>query len=153
MNWRNHPAINSFTRQNGVIGQVDMERWRHRIAKDPSIEMFGILATDKKNENIGTCGLTSISYIHGTAEFSLLINPELQGRGYGTDSLKALLQYGFENMRLNCIWGETFETNPALKMFKKIGMTEEGRLRQRYFKAGKYLDSIIVSILASEFKT
>lgn len=158
MEWRNHPSINAWTRQNGIIGKRDMVKWFDKLDYDSSIEMFGVISEIEyfipdyqcSNKNIGTCGLTSINHIHGSAEFSLLISPEYQGKGYGTAALAELLKYGFKNLRLNCIWGETFTNNPALKMFLKLGMVEEGRLRQRYYKNGEYTDSIMISITEKE---
>lgn len=152
--WRNDPAITDWTRQNGLISPADQERWLQKIASDPSLQMFGILAETEDDgwQNVGTCGLTSISLIHGTAEFSLLIGPEYQQKGYGKAALAALLRYGFEHLRLHCIWGETFEGNHALQMFKSLGMQEEGKVRARYFKNGVFRDATIVSILVNEAK-
>lgn len=145
--WRNNPSIHAWTRQNGLLAPTDMEKWKKRIAEDSSILMFGIEAF---GENVGTCGLTSISQLHGTAEFSLLIGPEHQRKGYGEAALIELLKYAFNNLRLHCIWGETFEGNPAYELFLKLGMKPEGVCRERYFKSGKYVNTIIVSILESE---
>jgi RimJ/RimL family protein N-acetyltransferase len=146
--WRNHPSITAFTRQNGLISDADMGRWYEKIQTDPTIQMFGI-KTDA-GQITGTCGLTSISHVHGSAEFSLLIGPEYHRRGYGRAALIELLKYGFKNLRLNCIWWETFEGNPARTLFKELGMMEEGKCRQRYFKNGAYVDSYIISILRSD---
>jgi len=175
--WRNDPRINAWTRQNGLISEADQANWFKKIETDNTIQMFGILAPSKflnkefsqmlrpdqasgvlgvdyhVDTNVGTCGLTSISPVHGTAEFSLLIGPEYQNNGYGKAALIELLKYGFNHLRLNCIWGETFEGNHALKMFLSLGMKEEGRLRSRYFKNGEYKDSIMVSILQSEARS
>lgn len=150
--WRNHLEINRWTRQNGLLTFDEHKKWLERIKNDPTIKMFGIQAEICLHDSypdvheIGTCGFTSLSLIHGTAEFSLLIAPEFQKQGFGKKALQALLRYGFKNMRLNCIWGETFENNPAREMFKKIGMIEEGRHLERYWKNGTFVDSVTYSI-------
>lgn len=146
MAWRNDPKVNAWTRQNGILSAMDMKRWFEQIDTDPSIKMFGIAAAST-GEDVGTCGLTSIRPVHGTAEFSLLIAPDHHKKGYGKAALIELLKYGFKHMRLNCIWGETIVGNHALEMFKNVGFHVEGQLTQRYFKNGKYVDSISVSIL------
>lgn len=148
--WRNDPRITAWTRQNGLLSPLDQEQWLDKIARDPSIQMFGIIA-DQTGEEVGTMGLTSISQTHGTAEFSLLIDPEQHKKGYGKAALIALLKYGFDHLRLNVIFGETLHNNQARKMFKEIGFIEEGLLRSRYFKSGVYTDSIAFSILRSEY--
>lgn len=149
LEWRNHPSIHAWTRQNGLISPEEHYRWLDKLEKDPSIMMFGIL---NEKEEIGTAGFTSISYIHGTAEFSLFIGPEYQSRGYGKAALQELFKYGFNHLRLNLIYGETFETNPALKIFTDLGMSIEGHLRQRYFKNGSYMDTKVISITQKEAK-
>jgi RimJ/RimL family protein N-acetyltransferase len=149
LEWRNRPSIYKWTRQNGILSQEEHERWLERIRTDRSTLMFGI---KEGTEFIGCAGLTSISNDHGSAEFSLFIAPEHQKNGYGKDALIKLLRYGFKNLRLNSIWGETFEGNSALKLFKDLGMTEDGLLRKRYFKNGEYIDAHLISILIEEAK-
>lgn len=148
LEWRNNPSVHAWTRQNGLLSIVDQVKWLEKIENDPTIEMFGII--DPNGLNVGTCGLTSISTIHGTAEFSLFIGPEHQRKGYAKSALIELLLYGFKNLRLHCIWGETFEGNPALKLFEDLGFQREGTLRERYYKNGSYVDSFMVSVLERE---
>lgn len=158
--WRNDPEIRRWTRQNGLLSEDDQKKWHEKIETDPTIQMFGIEVDWAEpgidgyrvhgKKNVGTCGLTSVNREHGTAEFSLLIGPEYQKKGFGKKALIKLFGYGFRHLRLNCIWGETFENNPAMKMFKELGMIEEGKCRQRYFKNGFYVDSSQISILRQE---
>jgi RimJ/RimL family protein N-acetyltransferase len=101
---------------------------------------------------LGVCGLTSIDLYNRHAEFSLYIAPQLQGDGLGTRALKTLLAYGFKTLGLNSIWGETFQGNHALKMFEQMGFKIEGSRRDFYFRDGKYIDAVLVSMQASEFK-
>jgi len=50
-------------------------------------------------------------------------------------------------LNLNKITLEVIETNHnALKLYRKIGFIEEGRLRKHYYSDGKYFDIIILSI-------
>lgn len=146
--WRNDPAVYAFTRQNGLISQAHHERYWQSLQNDKSIEAFGV--ENNIGQAVGTTMLTSIRYEHGTAEFSLLIAPHFQKQGYGKAALIELLLYGFNHLRLQTIFGETFEFNPAYAMFLKLGFQYEGTLRQRYFKNGKHVDSKMVSITKQE---
>lgn len=110
--------------------------------------MFGI---ETDSSIVGTCGLTSINYHHGTAEFSLLIGPKYQGNGYGKKGLILLLDYGFNRLRLETIWGEVMEGNPAHKVFAKMGFNNCGTLRARYFKGRTRLDVHAIDITREEF--
>lgn len=100
---------------------------------------------------VGVCGLTSIDKINQKAEFSLYIAPDMQHKGFGRAALALLLHHGFNDFNLNRIWGESFDGNPAQKMFARMGMQKEGTLRESYFRGGKFIDSHIWAITRSQF--
>lgn len=97
------------------------------------------------------CGLTSIDHLHQRAEFSLYVGPQYRKRGYAKETLKTLFSYGFVALNLNCIWGETFDGNPAAKIFESVGMVREGTRRDFYFKKGKFIDCHLYSVKRSEW--
>ena len=146
--WRNVEEIRSWCRQNDLISDLNQAEWYEKVRKDPSIKMYAVL--DPSSEIVGVCGLTSIDLYNRRAEFSLYIAPTRQQEGFGRRALKCLVLHGFRNLGLNCIWGETFEGNPAAKMFEEIGFKKEGTRRQFYFKGGKFIDCHLYSILVSE---
>lgn len=148
MQWRNDPKIWKWCRQNDVISTQAQEAWFERQAKDPSIKMYMIEAEGK---SVGVAGLTSIDLWNRRAEFSLYIAPGFQGLGYGSKALQTLFDHGFRNLGLNCIWGETFEGNPAARIFEKLGVMKEGTRRAFYFRDGKHIDAHLYSVLAKEW--
>lgn len=56
----------------------------------------------------GLCGLTNIEWENGCAEISLIINPEYRSKGYGRKAVNLILEQGFDNMRLETIYGEVY---------------------------------------------
>jgi len=151
--WRNDDRIMKWCRQNDLLSSTDQVRWYEKINIDPTIKMYLITTLIKGCTNcIGVCGLTSIDLINSRAEFSLYIAPEYQNKGYGKTTLITLLNKGFNDFNLNLIWGETFNKNPAYKMFKSLGFKKEGTRRQFYYKNGKYVDAHLVSILRKEWR-
>lgn len=148
--WRNNAAINKWCRQFTLIDEMGQAEWEVRTRKDESIKMYGV--QNRENIDVGVCGLTSIDRVNQKAEFSLYIAPAYQGAGYGKDALVTLLHHGFYAHNLNRVWGEVFADNPAMKMFEAVGLKLEGIQRQSYFRDGKFIDSLIVSVLRSEFK-
>lgn len=145
--WRNDDSIREWCRQVGYISWMDHLKWYKRQNNDPSIRMFLI----EDGYNVGVCGLTSINHIHSRAEFSLYIAPKYQGKGYGKQALAKLFDFGFKELNLNLIWGETLFDNPAHLMFEKMGMKKEGTRRQFYFKDGKYISADLYSITREEW--
>lgn len=151
--WRNDWRIWAWTRQNDLISDVEQTRWFERQSLDPTIKMYGVtMKVNGSAELIGVAGLTSLDWANRRAEFSLYIAPDQQKNGYGRQALSMLLTHGFENLGLNQIWGETFEGNPALKMFIGLGFNVDGKRRDFYWKDGKFVGAHMVSMLASEWR-
>lgn len=146
--WRNDPRVWKWCRQMKPIADVDQDAWFDSQSKSPNIQMYAVLAND---QIAGVCGFTSIDLINRRAEFSLYIDPSMFGRGLGTMALKTLLSHGFNQWGFHSIWGESFDGNPAVSMFKKVGMKHEGIRRDFYFRDGKFIDAHLYGILASEW--
>lgn len=146
--WRNDARVWKWCRQFKPISDLEQGRWLENQSKDPSVQMYSVLFD---NQIQGVCGFTSIDLINRRAEFSLYINPDMGKKGLGERALKTLLAHGFKNWGFNCIWGETFQGNHALKLFERVGMKVEGERRKFYFRDGKFINCTLVSILASEW--
>lgn len=164
--WRNDYRVWKWCRQNTVIDSSQHRRWLDRCSTDSSLKMFEIcipghgkvgeldnrmfLASDRIA--VGVCGFTDIDRVNQRAEFSLYIAPKYQREGYATAALQTLLDHGFLHQNFNCIWGESFDGNPAIELFKKIGFKEEGRRRQFYYREGMFIDAVLVSVLKEEWE-
>lgn len=62
-------------------------------------------------------------------------------RGYCTEAGKAVLKYGFEELKLNKIYAHYMTNNPASgKVMGKMGMSYEGCCLQHVKKWDEYLD-------------
>ena len=82
-----------------------------------------------------------------------MINGYIRSNGYGTESLRLLLDYGFNYLNLNNIHlGVKAFNERAIACYKKVGFKEYGRRREAYFLNGKYYDHVFMDILAREFK-
>jgi RimJ/RimL family protein N-acetyltransferase len=148
--WRNTEEIIKWTRQRDFISKEHHLKWYTSLASRSDIKMYSIVLDS--GTLVGVCGLTSIDRVNSRAEFSLYIGPENQQSGLGGKALALLLDKAFMIENLNLIWGESFEGNPAIKLFKKIGMVEEGTRRQFYFREGQYIDCHLFSITKEEWR-
>jgi [ribosomal protein S5]-alanine N-acetyltransferase len=74
------------------------------------------------------------------------------GRGYATEAVLAVIDYGFRELALNRVHAECHGDNPASRrVLEKAGMTYEGRLRQHSFRLGRFADKLQFGILRSEW--
>lgn len=151
--WRNDERVYKWCRQFEPITEEQHEAWFNSLHDNPSVKMYVIaraMSNTSRGEVVGVCGLTSIDWLNRRAEFSLYIGPEYQSRGYGGEALRVLLRHGFKVLNLNSIWGEVYDGNPALEVFKAVGFKEEGKRRAFYYRDGKYIDATLISVLRDE---
>lgn len=98
-------------------------------------------------EYIGGCGINEVNWLTRVAVVGIMIgDKDYWGRGYGTDAMKVLMKFIFEEMNMNKIRLSTFSFNErAIKSYKKCGYEIEGVLKNEIFKEGKYYDEVIMS--------
>lgn len=103
---------------------------------------------------IGLISLMNISSANGSAELSIIVgNAEDRSRGYGTDAIRTILRYGFERLGLHRIGLSVFTFNgPAISAYRKLGFSEEGRLRAAIRRDGSRHDALMMSILEPEWR-
>jgi RimJ/RimL family protein N-acetyltransferase len=157
--WRNDFRIYRTCRQRDVLTLGEHLKWFDRVSNhmDPSIKMYTVFRNNPPtalgSKPIGICGLTNIDYINRRAEFSLYVEPSSQNLGLGKDALKTLVSHGFNTYGFESIWGESYEGNGALEMFKEIGFALEGIRRNFYYREGKFIDALLFSILRKDWET
>lgn len=80
-----------------------------------------------------------------------MILPADRGRGYGTAAQRALAEYLFVHGPIARVEASTEVGNLAeQKALEAAGFTREGVLRHAVFRAGKYRDVVMYSILRAE---
>ncbi len=106
-----------------------------------------------EEEPIGVISLTNISKANASADLSVIVgDPQDRDKGLGTEAIRVILRYAFEDSELNRVGLSVFEFNePAIHAYEKLGFKREGRLRQAVRRDGRFHDAILMSILASEW--
>lgn len=93
----------------------------------------------------GFAGLANIEWENGLAEVSLILSPDICGKGYGGETFGLLLDEGFDNLGLSTIYGECYECNPALGFWLKMVERHGGyqtKLPRRKRWRGQLYDSV-----------
>jgi [ribosomal protein S5]-alanine N-acetyltransferase len=89
---------------------------------------------------------------HRRAQIGYWCAIEHWGRGYATEAVRAVIDYGFRELRLNKVAAECHADNPASRrVLEKAGMTLEGSLRQHSFRLGRFADKLQFGILRDEW--
>lgn len=102
---------------------------------------------------IGTAGLHGLNLEDGHAEFGISIGEKSEwNRGYGTDALNAICDFGFGHLRLERIDLHVYEDNArAIRSYEKAGFRLEGRLRHARFAEGRHSDVLLMALLRDEW--
>lgn len=112
---------------------------------------FGIQLRET-GELVGAIGLT-IQYHNDRAEMGYWIGVPYWNRGYTTEAARAVLQYAFEELKLNRVYASHFPRNPASgRVMQKAGMKYEGTLRAHFVRWGKSEDLVYYGILKNEWQ-
>ncbi len=102
---------------------------------------------------IGGCGINMLDWKNSIAGVGIFIgHKDYRGKGYGTDAMKVLISFIFEQMNINKVQLDVYSFNKrAIKSYRKNGFVEEGRLRQSMFRNGQYHDRVVMGILREEY--
>jgi RimJ/RimL family protein N-acetyltransferase len=103
---------------------------------------------------IGSISLHNIYHLNRNAYIAIFIgDEEHRSKGYGTEAIRLILNYGFKTMNLHSINLTEYADNyGGIKCYEKAGFREVGRLPEVFFINRKYVDKIYMSILESEFR-
>ncbi|MCK5052134.1 MAG: GNAT family N-acetyltransferase [Candidatus Cloacimonetes bacterium] len=117
-------------------------------------QIFAIVDADSDNL-IGNCSIFRINERNRKAEVGIFIGDKnYWNKGYGSEALSLLIDYGFNILNLNNIMLEVFSYNKrAINSYKKVGFKEIGRRREAIIFAGEKHDEIYMDILANEFES
>lgn len=103
---------------------------------------------------IGTVGLHGLDLENGKAEFGISLGErDVWGRGYGTEALEAICDFGFGALRLERIELHVYDGNArAIRSYEKAGFLHEGRLRNAHFGEGRHSDVLVMALLRAEWQ-
>ena len=97
---------------------------------------------------IGIIGHYRIKPEHFRSEIGYMLLPEYHGKGIMTEAIKAAVDYGFYQMKLHSIEAVLDPRNKASEMvLQKNGFVKEAHLLENEFYDGKFLDTLIYSLL------
>jgi diamine N-acetyltransferase len=158
--WLNDPEVKQGVMIYYPYSQAQEENWFEGMLKRPVDEhVMGIEVKEAATETvgdhwklIGTVGFSTIDWRNRACEFGIMIGEkDYWNKGYGTEAVRLLTQYGFNTLNLHRVFLRVFENNPrAIRAYEKAGFVLEGRMRQAEFRDGKYMDVLIMSMLKDE---
>jgi RimJ/RimL family protein N-acetyltransferase len=135
-----------------VYSKEYMAEYFSKISKDDS-RIFLVIVDQETNELIGDVELSYIDLLSRSSYIRIQIsNDRYLSKGYGTEAMKLLLDYGFGVYDLHRIELEVYSYNSrAIRAYEKLGFKQEGIRRESLYYNHEYHDTIIMGLLKSEF--
>jgi RimJ/RimL family protein N-acetyltransferase len=113
-----------------------------------------VLAMERKDDArlIGEVSLIWRSVPDRQGEVGYILHPDAHRQGLATEGARALLAFGFEVMGLHRIYARCDARNAAsAKVMKRLGMTEEARLREHMQLKGRWHEEVMCAVLDREW--
>ncbi|NTS77777.1 GNAT family N-acetyltransferase [Catenovulum sp. SM1970] len=129
-------------------------RFKSRLAawSKTSSHWLTLSITETKTANpVGFTGFFPQWYPYQQAELGFLISPEYQGKGYGKESTKAVIDFAFEQCDFHKLTANVTEGNQACsQMLLALGFTQEARLRDNFKLADEWKTDLQFGMLKGD---
>lgn len=143
--WRNSDNVKRFFLDREPLTEEKHRAWLKNMVEPGKVAQF--IVFDLNDRPIGTVYLRDIDHTNNNAEFGIYIGEEVErGKGYGSEALKLICEYGFTKLKLHKISLRVLSSNEiAINVYKKLGFVEEGCFKDQVFVDGEYLSVIFMA--------
>ena len=151
--WMNDFSVTDYIARSSEVYTTNSEvDYLEKVTKDGETKFFNIVLNDGMRL-IGTISLFKFNYINRSAHIGIFIGEsDCRSKGYGTEAMRLLMEYGFKYLNLHTICLTCLASNDrAHKSYLKCGFKDTGLDREAIFLDGRYYDRIHMDILENEF--
>ncbi len=144
--WFNTGLVTQYlARGDNPMSEQSESQYLEKLYQTEADLQLGIWHREDK-KLIGTTGLHNIHPRDRKATFGILIGePDYWSRGYGTETLQAMLNWAFMVRDLRRVTLSVFGNNPrGQKCYEKCGFTEIGRYPKHIYKNGEWQDEVLM---------
>ncbi|WP_274653328.1 GNAT family N-acetyltransferase [Paenibacillus humicola] len=123
-------------------------------AQTPRTRFVFAIVPHNTGKMIGAGELNIRDRTNRNGEIGYIVHPDYWGRGIATEAAVLLTDFGFQALRLHRIYATCDPRNTgSAKVLTKLGMTQEGRLRDTLLLRDGWRDSLLFGILEEEWKS
>ena len=129
-----------------------LTEWLSHQNQDPRNSYIFSIELPGSREFLGLIALIRGKEKYRIAETWYKILPGHWGRGYATEALSGLLDFGFKKLKLHRIEaGCAVDNTASAQVLEKVGMVKEGRKRKKLPIRGEWQDNFFYAILEEDF--
>ncbi len=138
----------------GPMGTASEEAWFTQMSEHHGRDRwFFVICRLEDDRPVGSIDLHLVDLRNGSASLGIAIgDPVDTGKGYGSDALRSLLGFGFDQLRLERIELEVYDYNEsARRLYERVGFVHEGTSRHALYSDGVFHDVHRMSVLREEW--
>jgi RimJ/RimL family protein N-acetyltransferase len=140
--WLNDPEVTFGLSMYLPMSLADEEKWFEGLAhRTPPEKPLAIEMREGEGwKLIGNSGFFDMDSVARSAEVGILIGEKsVWNQGFGTETMRLLLQHGFETLNLNRVFLRVYVENPrAVRAYEKAGSSWRGRCAKRLSKKASF---------------
>jgi RimJ/RimL family protein N-acetyltransferase len=116
-------------------------------------ETLVALIIEAERRAVGDINLFEIDTRNQRASIGLSVwREEDRNKGFGTDAMRALLQWAFREYNLHRVELSVDPANgAAIRVYEKLGFVREGCRREAHFTDGRFIDDMQMGLLRRDF--
>lgn len=143
--FRNHNEIRKWMYSDDIIPLQDHINFINSL-KENDRNYYWLVKMEEKY--IGVISLSRIDFKHRNAYLGIYANPFLVSRGKGKLLIKCIKKLAFDYANLHTLKIEVMDTNEkAINFYKKVGFSDEGRLKEFLYRNGNWHDMVVMGII------
>ena len=129
---------------------VEAREWMRMINEgiDNNEHIAWAISLKSDPKLIGTITFWNVQKEHYRAEIGYALHPQFQGQGIMQEAIAAVLDYGFNTVKLHSVEANVNPNNAAsIHLLERNGFVREAYHRENYYYNGHFLDSAIYSLI------
>ncbi|MDQ3855278.1 MAG: GNAT family N-acetyltransferase [Chloroflexota bacterium] len=137
--WFADKAVNLYTLRFPPSAEM-AEGWLRKAAESEKEVLWMICVEGRV---IGAIQIDTIDWHHRRGEIAFVIGErEHWGKGYGTEAVRLITRFAFEELNLEKLQGEAVADNlGSVRAMEKAGYGQYGLARRHFFQNGRWADS------------
>jgi len=147
------PSVMKYIGDIETTAQI-RHRFEQRVGKWDKYSDFWLCLVIRERETGRAVGLTGFFpdwRPYQQAEVGFMLLPDAQGKGYGKESLREVLNYAFDECGFHRLQANVLEGNIASRrLLESCGFALEGTLRESYRLHGEWHNDWLLGLLKND---
>jgi len=153
--WINDREVTRFLAMRYPMAALAEEAWLRDLCSRPMAFDRAFFAIEtKEGQHIGNTNIFKAHAEEQKGELGIMIGERSHwSKGYGSDALRTLLRFGFDEMNMRRVQLTVYDFNErAQAAYRKVGFVEEGRRREALYTEGRHHDIVVMAVLRDEWQ-